>query len=177
MNGNWTVPALEFAPEKADRHHARAGRSGQSQTRRGDPAIAGRGQRVIAIDPFYFGECRIETRNYLYALMISALGERPLGVQAGQVAAVARWLQQKYGPVTVEAFGPRTSLIALVAAGVETGAIRELKMHQPMSSLKEPIQQDMEVTAAPELFCFGLVEQFDMQRLKALVAPRMVSVD
>ena len=38
---------------------------------------------MIAIDPFYFGECRIETRDYLYALLVSALGERPLGMQAG----------------------------------------------------------------------------------------------
>src|SRR6185369_2237701 len=78
-------------------------------------------QRVIAMDPLYFGECRIETRNYLYMLLLSSLGERPLGVQAGQVAAVARWLKQKYGaPVAVESFGPRTSLMSLVAAGVET---------------------------------------------------------
>ena len=50
-------------------------------------------------------------------------------------------------------------------------------MHQPMSSLKQPIEKDMEITAAPELFCFGLLEHFDMQRLKALVAPRPVSGD
>jgi hypothetical protein len=72
--------------------------------------------------------CKIEARSYLYMLLISSLGERPLGVQAGHVAATPRWARQKFGaPVAVESFGPRTSLIALVAAGVETGAIRELK--------------------------------------------------
>ena len=46
-----------------------------------------------------------------------------------------------------------------------------MKMHQPMSTLKEPIEKDMEVSAAPELFCFGLAEWFDMKQLEALVAP------
>jgi hypothetical protein len=133
------------------------------------------GQRVIAIDPFYFGESRFESRDYLYALLVSSLGERPLGVQAGQVAAVARWASQKYGPVTVESFGPRTSLIALVAAAVETVAISEVKQHQAMSSLRQPIERDMEATAAPELFCFGLLEWFDVKQLTALVAPRPVT--
>ena len=33
----------------------------------------------------------------------------------------------------------------------------------------------MEVSAAPELFCFGLLEWFDVKQLTALVAPRPVS--
>jgi hypothetical protein len=178
MNGNWTVPAQEFAPEDAEGTTLVLGDEGKAKLASEIQRLNQNRQRVIAMDPFYFGECRIEARTYLYALLVSSLGERPLGIQAGQVAAVARWLKQKYGaPVAVESFGPRTSLIALVAAGVETGAIRELKMHQPMSSLKEPIEKDMEITAAPELFCFGLAEHFDMQRLKALVAPRVVSAE
>jgi hypothetical protein len=132
---------------------------------------------VIAIDPFYFGECHIETRGYLFGLLASALGERPLGIEAGQVAAVARWLRQKYGAVAVEAFGPRTSLIALVAAGVEHEAISEVKLHSPMASLKQPILDDMVVSDAPELFCFGLLEWFDVKQLAGLVAPRPLAQD
>ena len=55
-----------------------------------------------------------------FALLVSAMGERPVGIQAGQVAAVGRWLKQKYGPVSVAAYGPRTSLIARIAAGSRT---------------------------------------------------------
>jgi hypothetical protein len=178
MNGNWTVPAQEFAPENAEGTTLVLGDAGKAKLAAEIRSLMERRQRVIAIDPLYFGECRIEARNYLYMLLISALGERPLGVQAGQVAAAARWAKQKFGgPVAVESFGPRTSLIALVAAGVETGAIRELKMHQPMTSVKEPIEKDLDFTAVPEQFCFGLAEHFDMDRLKALVAPRPVSAE
>jgi hypothetical protein len=178
MNGNWTVPAVEFAPENPEGTTVVLGDQGKAKLASEIRRLMEGKQRVIAMDPLYFGEAGIESRGWLYMLLLSSLGERPLGVQAGQVAAVSRWLRQKYGaPVAVESFGPRTSLIALVASGVETGAIRELKMHQPMSSLKEPLEKDMEITAAPELFCFGLVEHFDMQRLKSLVAPRPVSAD
>ena len=128
---------------------------------------------MIAIDPFYFGECRIETRTHLYALIEHARSDQ----YRETTSSVQVHESLPPGTATPRWVGPRTSLIALVAAGVETGAIRELKMHQPMSTLKEPIQQDMEVNAAPELFCFGLAEQFNMQKLKSLVAPRMVSVD
>jgi hypothetical protein len=175
MNGNWTVPAVEFAGDGSAGVTLVLGDAGKAKLAAEIQQLVDRGRRVIAIDPFYFGECRIEARNYLYALLISALGERPLGVQAGQLAAVARWLRQKYGPVTVESFGPRTSLIALVAAAVETDAIGEVKLHQAMSSLREPIERDMEVSTAPELFCFGLLEWFDVKQLAALVAPRPVS--
>ena len=97
-----------------------------------------------------------------------------LEVQAGQVAAAARWLSQKYGPVSLAAYGPRTSLIALVAAAVETGAIRDLKLVRPLSSLREVIERDMTVVEAPELFCFGLLEAFDIPQLSELVKPRPV---
>ena len=177
MNNNWTVPALEFSPENPSGTVLVLGDSGKAKLAAEIQRLFDQKQRVIAIDPFYVGECRIATRDYLFALLVSALGERPLGIQAGEVAAVARWLRQKYGPVAVEAFGPRTSLIALVAAGVESEAIKEVKLHHPMPSLKEPIQRDMEVNAAPELFCFGLLEWFDMKQLKALAAPRPISED
>jgi dienelactone hydrolase len=175
MDGKRTVPAVEFAGDGATGVTIVLGDAGKAKLVAEVQQLVDRGRRVIAIDPFYFGECRIESRGYLYALLISSLGERPLGVQAGQLAAVARWLRQKYGPVTVESFGPRTSLIALVAAAMETEAIGELKLHQAMTSLREPIERDMEVSAAPEWFCFGLLEWFDVKQLMALVAPRPVS--
>jgi hypothetical protein len=50
-------------------------------------------------------------------------------------------------------------------------------MHQAMTTLRDPIERDLEVTASPELFCFGLLEWFDIKQLTALVEPRPVSVE
>ena len=43
-----------------------------------------------------------------------------------------------------------------------------------LGSLKEVIEQNMSLHEAPELFCFGLLEEFDLCQLVALVAPRPV---
>ena len=40
--------------------------------------------------------------------------------------------------------------------------------------LKEVIEQDLPFERAPELFCFGLLERFDVPQLSALVAPRPI---
>jgi hypothetical protein len=134
------------------------------------------GQRVLAVDPWYFGESQFAKRAFLFALMIATVGERPLGIQAGQVAAVARWsrAEHKVGPVAVVAVGPRTSTIALVAGAVEEKAIGRLELHGALGSLKEVIEQNRTVDQMPELFCFGLLQASDIKPLTLLVAPRPV---
>jgi len=168
LDGTWTVPALEFAAGESTGTTIVFADAGKSTLANEIHKLLQQKRRVVAIDPFYFGESRMESRDYLFALLASSVGERPLGIQAGQVAAIARWLKQKYGPVSVAAYGPRTSLIALVATAVETGAVRDVKMVRPLTSLREVIQRDMTFADAPELFCFGLLEQFDIPQLRAL---------
>jgi hypothetical protein len=140
-------------------------------------ALLDAGTRVLAVDPFYFGESKIATRDFLFAILIAALGERPLGVQSGQIMAAARWLQrERGGEVRVAALGPRTSLAALIAAALEERAIAGLSLDQPFSSLKDILTQDLVGNRTPELFCFGLLEAFDIPAIQALVAPRAVDL-
>jgi len=135
------------------------------------------GRRVLAVDPFYFGECAFKDHGYLWALMVGTIGERPLGLQAGQIAGVARWAAERDGVApTVVAVGPRTSTIALVAAALEEKAIAGVALHEPLGSLKELIESSREFSASPELFCFGLLESFDLKQVAALVAPRPVEL-
>lgn len=174
LDDEWTVPVLELAERDSVGATIVFADAGKSTLANQIQQLLQQKRRVVAIDPFYFGESRLETRDYLFALLASALGERPLGIQAGQVAGVARWLKLKYGPVSLAAYGPRTSLIALVAAAVETEAVSDVKLVRPLSTLREVIKRDLAVTDAPELFCFGLLEQFDMPQLSALVRPRPI---
>jgi hypothetical protein len=172
----WTLPAVELTrgePKGTTILIADEGRS--SVAAQAEPLLKD-GQRVLAVDPFYFGESKIPARDFLYALLVSAVGERPLGVQAAQLSAVARWAGKQFGnqPVRVQAVGPRTSLIALVAAGLEPQAITDIELHDSLGSLQELIEQNRPVTHAPELFCFGLLERFDVPQLTALAAPRPV---
>lgn len=179
LDGLWTVPAVELVRKAAAPKPGVAlllADGGRAASAARVEKLLADGRRVVAIDPFYFGETKLGPRDYLFALLISTVGERPLGVQAGQVAAIARWLssQPSSGPVTLIAEGPRTSVVALVAAALEEKAIASVELHESLASLKEVIQQNRSVEQSPELFCFGLLEWFDIKQLAALVAPRHI---
>jgi hypothetical protein len=133
------------------------------------------GCRVLCVDVFYFGEAKLFDKDWLFALLVSAVGDRPLGIQASQLAAVARWSQKRFGSaVDVIAVGPRTGIIALTAAAIEATAIARLELHDARASLKEIIEANHTVNQMPEMFCFGLLEAFDVRQLVMLVAPRPV---
>jgi len=175
LGKKWTVPVVELVrgqPEKTAILINDAGR-------KADPVNAERllkaGYRVLAVDVFYFGEARME-KDWLFALLVSAVGDRPLGIQASQLAAVARWSgnQHKSKSVQVTAIGPRLSLAALVAAALEPEALGGLELDGCRKSLKEVIEENRTVDQMPEMFCFGLLERFDIARLIDLVKPRQV---
>jgi hypothetical protein len=74
----------------------------------------------------------------------------------------------------VVALGPRASLFSLLAAGLEEVAIGGLELHGSFGSLKEVLEQNGCGERTPEVFCFGLLEAFDILQLAALSAPRPV---
>lgn len=175
----WTVPAVEFTPPDVKKSVilvADEGRASQAALEETQRLLAG-GVRVLAVDPFYFGESKVQSRSYLFGLLLATVGERPLGIQASQLAAVARWLQTAHAtqPATLVTIGPRSSLISLVAAGLESKAIAGVELSGSFGSLKEIIESNGSVDQAPELYCFGLLKQFDVKQLAAIVAPRPVA--
>ena len=177
LDSDWTVPVVELTRGEPKETTILVADEGRAAAAEAVLKLLDAGQRVLAVDPFYFGEAKLGQRDYLFGLLVSAVGERPLAVQAGQLAAVARWSagQHQSGPVTLVAHGPRTSLIALVAAAVEEKGIAAVELNGSMGSLKEILEQNRDVSTAPELFTFGLLERFDIRTIAALVAPRPVT--
>lgn len=177
LGTDWTVPVVELAPASARTAVLLLGDEGRTKLESQAAELLSQGCRVLAVDPFYLGESKIPGRDFLLALLMSCLGERPLGLQASQLRAIARWASQerRLGPVQVVAVGPRTSLMSLVAAALEEKDISGVKMYRPFKNLHEILQRDLTVDQAPELFCFGLLEAVSANQLKALVAPRPVA--
>ena len=172
----WTIPAVEFSreePEGTTILIVDAGRRGVGAL---VDELVGKGRRVLAVDVFDVGESKIAEKVYLWNLYVSTVGERPLGLKASQLAAVARWAatSRRPGPVSILADGPGASIIALVAAGLEPRAIGDLEVRRAPASLKEPIETATPIDKAPDRFCFGLLESFDLPQLVALAAPRRV---
>jgi hypothetical protein len=172
----WTIPVVELERGEAKGTTLLLADGGRRSAVAQVERLLDAGQRVLALDPFYFGEARVMERDWLFALLLATVGDRALGVQAHQVAAVARWARAESptGPLSVVAVGPRSSTIALVAAGLEEKAIARLDLSAALGSLKEVIEENRTVQQTPELFCFGLLEAFDVKQLAALVAPRPV---
>ncbi len=176
--GEWSLPVVELVNDGSTPRRTTIVLADQGRKQAVELARTwlDAGHRVLAVDPFYVGESRVSEKDYLFALMLVTVGDRPLGLQASQVAAVARWARTDRGSqsVSVVASGPRTSVMALTAAALEPDAIAALELHGSYGSLRELIEVSTPYTASPELFCPGLLEHFDIAQLAALCAPRPV---
>jgi len=177
LGGAWSVPVVELVKGKAKGTTILLNDAGRKTDWVNAERLLKAGQRVLAVDLFYFGEAKIEKRDFLYALLMASTGGRPLGIQARQLAAIAAWSGGEHkSPVSVVAVGPRLSVVALAAGALDPKAIAGLELHGALGSLKEIIEKNRTVDQWPELFCFGLLEEFDVKQLVALVAPRPVVV-
>ncbi|HWB97869.1 MAG TPA: hypothetical protein VG672_14240, partial [Bryobacteraceae bacterium] len=126
-----------------------------------------RGERVLAADLLLTGDAAPEKPGAsAYTQMLAAVGDRPLGLEAAQLIALARWLGA--GPVRVETSGIRTQVVALVAAALEPGLFREVAARDGMTSLRHLLDAPIPYQDAPDLFCLDLLHDFDLDQLAAL---------
>lgn len=176
LGDDWTVPAVELVPNEAKSTAIVLADAGREATVERVAELLAAGNRVLVIDVFYFGDAQISQRDFLFALLVSAVGERPIGIQASQIAAVARWVQEQQpdNRISVVALGPRVSTMSLLAAAIETEAIDALQLHGALESLHQVIDENWTVQQYPELFCFGLLEHFDLNDISELVSPRPI---
>ncbi|MBC8117442.1 MAG: hypothetical protein H7062_23845, partial [Candidatus Saccharimonas sp.] len=181
IGGSWTVPAVELKRGKPLGQVLIVADGGRKSipVEMVDEWL-NKGYRVMALDPFYLGESKIAERDFLHALQLSCVGDRPLGVQAAQIAAITRWargtafIPGSHG-VRVVAIGPRTCLATLVASALEPFAIEAIELRESLGSLKQVLEDNLGVNQVPEYFCFGLLEHFDIVPLAALSADRPVT--
>jgi hypothetical protein len=136
-----------------------------------------RGENVFAIDLFLHGDAAPQKPGpYHYAQMFAALGERPLGLQAAQLTALAGWVRRLTGTakVRVETSGPRTELAALAAAALSPGLFSEAVMRDAIPSLGRLLDAPMDYTEAPEPFCLDLYKHFDVDSMRTLAQPTRI---
>jgi hypothetical protein len=189
VGADWTVPAVELARGTPRRTAVVLADGGRKAAAAKAAVLLADGYRVLALDPLGVGEAKmvhpegdkrepVFNVEYLYALLLSTVGDRLLGLQASQVAAVCRWSAAEFGtgPAKLVAVGPRVSLAALVAAGLEEKAVGSVEVSNPPGSLKEAIERNRSYNESPEVFCFGLLEAADVAQIAALCAPRPLTV-
>ncbi len=125
-----------------------------------------RGERVLAADLIFTGEATLPgDRPERNIQVLAAIGERPLGVEVAQLLALAEWMGP--GP-KLETHGIRSQVAALAAAALAPGAFSDVVTHEGVGSLVHLLEEPVSHPDAPDLFCFGLLRDFDIDRLQAL---------
>lgn len=128
-----------------------------------------RGEQTLVVDLLFRGEMA-PRRMPEYTQLLAATGDRPLGLQAAQLIAVARWLGERTGAkqVRLESTGPRSQVTALIVAALEPSLFSTVEVREGMNSLAHLLNAPVTYEAAPDLFCLDLYRDFDIPELLAL---------
>ena len=78
MDDDWTVPAVDILARSRLSTVIVIGDEGRAALAPQVQRLISEGKRVVAVDPFYFGESKIAKRDYLFALLVSSIGDRPI---------------------------------------------------------------------------------------------------
>ncbi|MBL9176668.1 MAG: hypothetical protein JNM65_01320 [Verrucomicrobiaceae bacterium] len=169
LNDDWTVPLTELTRGDIQGTAVVIADAGRKSAAKDIEELLAQRQRVLALDPTFIGEASMGGRTYLHALLAATVGQRSLGIEAAEVNAVARWAAAEFKAApTVHSTGPRTGLVALVAKALEPDASGALKPAQHIEDLHGILRNNWSVQDKPEMFCFGLLEHFNVPRLRVL---------
>jgi len=176
MKGEWTVPAV--AVSRSD-----------STTNSVAVIVADKGKRsledcvtklleihsiVVAVDVLYTGEQIASSCSPgQCAMMVSTIGERPVGIQVAQMGTVIQWACKEFkaNEVSLYGVGWNAGIITLSACALNKNRVAYLSIRDSLSSLKNLIEEHNDYETCPPLFCFGLLEQFDVPELITLCYP------
>ena len=133
------------------------------------------GKRAFAADLFASGEQIIAGGAYHYLFMecVSAAGDRPLGIRTAQMLALLRWVRSysKKDSADVVALGLSMGVSALCAAALQPKGIGTVRLSGVPDTLRRLMDWSVNYVQDPVVFCFGLLEQFDIQDLVILSDP------
>ena len=168
LDDTWTLPLTEYAPPRPRGIELVIADGGRGALAGPLATALAQGRRVLVADIFATGELRTDPRHQM---LIATAGQRPLGIQVGQVLALLATAHQKSRALHLTAHGRVCPVIALIAAALKPQALASLTTNALIDSLGRLIDWPLSYAAAPSLYCFGLLAEFDIPDLIALSAP------
>lgn len=131
-----------------------------------------RGEQVIALEPLFFGSTTPDDTDPAYwEMLVASSGDRPLGIEVGQLVAIAKSFYTGQRKIRLETAGIRSQVVALAAAALEPELFSEVDSDDAMTSLGYLLDTPVPYRSAPDLFCLDLYKYFDIDRLAALASP------
>jgi hypothetical protein len=192
--GLWPVPVIEFNPDDATIPTLFVADGQRGIEAEAVQALVAEGRRVFVADVFDCGEQRLgpPERAFLFSECVATAGDRPLGICTAQMLALVDWIAKRIRQkssasrassvprisspcIDVVAHGLGTGLAALCAAALKPQGFNLLKVDLP-DTLRRIIDWRVTYQQAPMVFCFGLLEQFDIPDLLLLSDPVQVEM-
>ncbi len=131
-----------------------------------------RGEQVIALEPLFFGSTTPDDTDPAYwEMLVACSGDRPLGIEVGQLIAVAKSFRTGQRKIRLESEGIRSQVVALAAAALEPELFSEVYSNNFMTSLSYLLDTPVPYRTAPDLFCLDLYKYFDIDRLTVMASP------
>jgi hypothetical protein len=134
-----------------------------------------RGEQVLVLDLVFTGDAAPQKPGR-FTNMITSVGERPLGLEAAQLIALAGWAKEYWNAprVRLESTGMRSQVVALIASALMPDLFSTVEIHGGMRSLRYLFDNPVTYADAPDLFCLDLYRDFDLDQLTALAAPTKI---
>ena len=170
LDDGWSLPVTEFAPPRPEGVELIVSDSGRRTVVLQILQALVTGRRVLVADILDTGELQTA---WQYQMLMAAAGQRPLGVQVGQLSALIQWICRRYrtSSLHLQALGQLLPVVALTAAALEPKHLSSLTMATLIDSLGRLIERPVPYADAAPLFCFGLLAEFDVPDLIELSAP------
>jgi dienelactone hydrolase len=180
-SADWSMGAVYLEPQAATPGTLRLvfGDAGAAALEDTIARVLEQGDPVLVFDPLFMGRNNPhDPKNHTFAMAVNAAGERALGVQAGQIAALCQWARAAFEAETVQvhATGLNAALAALVACNSVPGAIDGIAIADVPDSLGLLIEERIPYSRFPAVYCYGLLKHFDIPDLAALCHPAAVVV-
>jgi hypothetical protein len=182
--GRWRLPLTEFRParEATLPPLVLVGEGARSDLAGPVEEALAQGRRVVTADLFGYGEQVIAQGQYHYLFMecVAAGGDRPLGICTAQLLELLAWVRTHCGSATadLQAAGLSLGVAALCAAALRPAGLCHLRIGPEVpDTLRRLIECHVDYVQQPLVFCFGLLEQVDIQDLVTLAAPVQITAD
>jgi hypothetical protein len=137
-----------------------------------------RGRQVLALSLLFTGDAKpLQSDIGSFGYMLAAVGSPPLGLEAAQLIGISHWARQRWRPsqIRLESSGFRMQVVSLVAGALEPRLFKSITVHAGMHSLSYILEKPVRSDRVPDMFCQDLYKDFDIDTLKAMTEPTLVS--
>ena len=171
MGKQWTLPAMILEGKESSRTLLWLSDQPWSGHHEAIEQLLKSKCRVICFDPIFIGHANPSGSLYQNTELISTVGCRPLGIQATQIQAAVGYFADLYKlkRLDVKTTGMRVGMAALCAKALTSSSrIGTIEAVGRPASLKQLLMPLADFPKAPELYCFGLLQAFDVPELEHL---------